>query len=312
LNSFFALNKEATEQLTSLTKLKAILRSIAHRHTSNAADEPVCLATLLELDPTPVLQACDPERMAVVLSLMHRVPASIIFNRGPRMSMAGYGWAPRSFMVKSKGHFSEATFALQYDVYNDPLVPIGDDGTLTVMFPGLLLSNKEVFTHAWLTRTDTSKWCNYRLVTVSKDVHRNDDHYDASTWYYIRVIDDDDEDARLSLCRKEDLAIICSELITQFAAETAGVIVAQSTDVHGVASRFLRRVSITLLPENPVNDFRKRDQHFLRRYRSWGQVVPGEQQWSFTPATEKMVNSSTLGLSWGSVLHKWSHKMLRG
>jgi hypothetical protein len=25
-----------------------------------------------------------------------------------------------------------------------------------------------------------------------------------------------------------------------------------------------------------------------------------------------MVNSSTLGLSWGSVLHKWSHKMLRG
>lgn len=102
---------------TYIEKFKFILSSVANRHTSNEDDEPVCLATLFDLDPTAVLEASNGKRMAVLLMLMRYVPASIIFIRGPRICVAGFGWAPRSFMVEPIQSFSdpEIVFRLYLD-----------------------------------------------------------------------------------------------------------------------------------------------------------------------------------------------------
>lgn len=56
--------------------------------------------------------------------------------------------------------------------------------------------------------------------------------------------------------------------IANFAAEIVGIIiVAQSQDTDGtLESRFLRRIGITILTENPINDFRKRGGQFLGKY----------------------------------------------
>lgn len=106
-------------------------------------------------------------------------------------------------MVKPIQSFSDPEIGLRLATDKDPLVPIGNDGMLVVNFPGVSLESKEVFTHAWLTRTD--RRCHYRLVTVSKTADKNDDHYDASRWYHIRIADDRDEHGRLFITQEEKL-----------------------------------------------------------------------------------------------------------
>lgn len=105
------------------TLFQALMIVARNRQSSNLEDETVCLATLLRLDPRPLLdigskyssqardvpteereaearRVCD-ERMRRLLCTIGLFRKSLIFNRLPRLSTDGFRWAPRSFLGQS-------------------------------------------------------------------------------------------------------------------------------------------------------------------------------------------------------------------
>lgn len=82
------------------TRLRLCAKYQRSRQTSRAIDEPICMATVLGLDPSPMLPHDEDsvERMAVFYQLVRRFDPRIIFHNLPRLSKPGYYWAPASFL----------------------------------------------------------------------------------------------------------------------------------------------------------------------------------------------------------------------
>lgn len=81
-----------------------LLETLARRTTSRAADEPVCVATIVDADPGFLLKVSDAEwRMEAFLKhLLPRVPQDLLFLGGPKFTdRPGMGWAPKSFLGKA-------------------------------------------------------------------------------------------------------------------------------------------------------------------------------------------------------------------
>ncbi|KAI1113978.1 hypothetical protein F5Y14DRAFT_198927 [Nemania sp. NC0429] len=80
-------------------RLRSCALYLRSRQTSRLEDEPVCVASLLGLDPSPILESKDgAERMASFYDLVGRFDPRIIFHEHPRLQKPGYRWAPRSFL----------------------------------------------------------------------------------------------------------------------------------------------------------------------------------------------------------------------
>ena len=84
---------------TAGSDLATTARSIHQRRVSKPHDEPLCIATVLDLDPQGnVARAAGPDRMPKVWQLMPRcrrgIPKTIIFAQLPRISKPGFRWAP--------------------------------------------------------------------------------------------------------------------------------------------------------------------------------------------------------------------------
>lgn len=77
-------------------QLMAFAQTMHNRKTTKPQDEAICLATLLDVDLGPVL---DAPTLPSVFSLMgEQLPQDIIFTPGPRSSARGFRWAPVSLL----------------------------------------------------------------------------------------------------------------------------------------------------------------------------------------------------------------------
>lgn len=87
----------AWEQSTG-SDLPSVVNAIRYRRVSKQADEPLCVSTMLKLGTEVVAEAPEEKRMEALWTLMSKarpgIPKSIIFNALPRLSGAGFRWAP--------------------------------------------------------------------------------------------------------------------------------------------------------------------------------------------------------------------------
>lgn len=78
----------------------AIMGNLMRRRTTKAKDEPICLATLLELDLA--LFPSMPS-MEDIYWTQRKLPRNLIFASSPRLTTPGLRWAPSTFLQQPPG-----------------------------------------------------------------------------------------------------------------------------------------------------------------------------------------------------------------
>jgi len=138
-----AFNEGKLESFDMSTKVHPILNAVRLRTTTKKKDETVCIATLLGLDPGPILRIrgepgrdiCE-QRMEKLIEIITTIPQGLIFNKMERLTSTGYRWAPRTFLGQK---LSESLWK------NDPDFLNGEGGMflshhgLIVHYPAYLL-----------------------------------------------------------------------------------------------------------------------------------------------------------------------------
>ena len=76
-------------------RMTAIIKSLQNRETSRAEDESIVLASLLKV---PMLQILENSTMENFFSSVLKLPQSLLFLPGVRLSTPGFRWAPRTFL----------------------------------------------------------------------------------------------------------------------------------------------------------------------------------------------------------------------
>lgn len=88
---------------TEHRRICAVWDSLQYRSTSKVADEPVCIATLLNLDMAQIVDTPDEHRVRKLWSMhVHGIPAAVLFMPATRLTDPGYRWAPDSYMHCAK------------------------------------------------------------------------------------------------------------------------------------------------------------------------------------------------------------------
>ncbi|KAK6540537.1 hypothetical protein TWF694_009328 [Orbilia ellipsospora] len=107
------------------------------RTSTKMEDEPVCVATLCGIDPTPILSLPDNKewkKMRKLLTLTGNFTPGFIFGRFERIKMGvpGWSWAPKTF----------TGINAYFDGRTDPTPRLKllkmDDGSLEAIFDGLI------------------------------------------------------------------------------------------------------------------------------------------------------------------------------
>jgi hypothetical protein len=121
-------------------RLPSLARPLAQRSTTRKSDETICLATLLDINPEPLLrirsekkkediktreedlaeeQRVSDLRMAMFLRMIGNISPNIIFNTYPRIPQKGFQWAPRTYLglhqagAKFQGRIPESLSSAQ-------------------------------------------------------------------------------------------------------------------------------------------------------------------------------------------------------
>jgi hypothetical protein len=100
-----AFNEGRLESFDMSRKVHPILNAVRLRTTTKKKDETVCIATLLGLEPGPILRIrsepdrdiCE-QRMEKLIEIIKTIPQGLIFHKMERLTSAGYRWAPRTFL----------------------------------------------------------------------------------------------------------------------------------------------------------------------------------------------------------------------
>lgn len=139
------------------------ITTVMTRNTTRKSDETICFATLLRMDPTPLLNIkgtkkdklskeekkieeqyrCQ-KRMEMFLETIETFQQWIIFHNLPRLDTEGFRWAPRSFL----GHATMfvSSDRIPWNEYDDFKATLEKDrGGLQIKYPGIQL--KFVGTH---------------------------------------------------------------------------------------------------------------------------------------------------------------------
>ena len=123
--------------------LGSTLRSLQWRSTSRRGDETVCIATLLGLDPLPVLDIPEMEhsrRMIQLLQIVPEIPLGTIFQPPPQLGVEGFRWASPSFLASVRNTETLPTLISGHEV----MAKLGPLGTgLVVKQPGLMMDPRE-------------------------------------------------------------------------------------------------------------------------------------------------------------------------
>lgn len=100
--AFTLLDKEV-DKASMVMNFFPLVTEVQNRSTTRSTDETICFATLLGIDPGPLMETKDPGRMMeIFLQLVKEFESRIIFNDYPHLKTVGFQWAPQSFMDRSK------------------------------------------------------------------------------------------------------------------------------------------------------------------------------------------------------------------
>ena len=139
-NFVFSLRRRRAIKPSSHTyHIHTLALGIIGRSVTEPSDEPLCLSTILDLDKrnaTAVARAPPEQRMKIIWDRWskstHGIPGRIIFSDSPKLSDAGYRWAPSTLLRGSM-----PSVLLPESFGTGVLCPSG----LKVQFPGILLSS---------------------------------------------------------------------------------------------------------------------------------------------------------------------------
>lgn len=135
LDSYYSSTPKRTPNLALLD------RALSYRNTTVPSDEPLCIATLMDLNVDSILPLCGEERMATVWDLIAEkneggLPSRMVFLEGPKLEKKGYHWAPSTLLPSSKRLYSFQTRVLGWNATpRGTLTPEG----LLAPYPGLRL-----------------------------------------------------------------------------------------------------------------------------------------------------------------------------
>jgi len=85
-------------EFNHISHRRKVITLLCNRSTSRPADEASCLATLMGVDVTKILDAPEEFRMQKFYISLDTVPAGLMFLPGPKLAIPGFRWAPRSLM----------------------------------------------------------------------------------------------------------------------------------------------------------------------------------------------------------------------
>jgi hypothetical protein len=151
------------------------------RSTSRQADETVCLATLLRLDPVSILNLPEDDyegRMVQLLKMMPKIPLRILFQPPPRLTQHGFRWAPSSLLRCFRGKPANPFVAVNGDC------SIGNDARgLSFKSPGVsfnsdnsrrLIAGEDCMINILVGETHQKYWLHY-ITPGDGTVERNDE-----------------------------------------------------------------------------------------------------------------------------------------
>lgn len=133
--------KNEGEKSTLEEKFPALVEGIVNRKTSKLADETICFATLLDLDPGFLLREDENKRMETFLRKIGAFQQGLIFNELRRLQTDGFRWAPRSFLSQAKPLWPKLNAELSKRDRDNYLAygVLRYRGGLLVRFPGIKL-----------------------------------------------------------------------------------------------------------------------------------------------------------------------------
>ncbi|KAK3374325.1 hypothetical protein B0T24DRAFT_704698 [Lasiosphaeria ovina] len=148
-----------------LDQVHTIQTSLYFRSVSVASDEPLCIATLLSLDPKVMteVKTCRQERMAAVWRLLAEecggffLPWVIFYNdqRLGLSSLRGWRWAPKTLLPQLETGFSYDTATSRFDPRAESTAQMGvvTERGLKVSFPG-----KRIALRPWAEHESGRLW----------------------------------------------------------------------------------------------------------------------------------------------------------
>ena len=125
----------------STPNLALLDRALSYRNTTVPSDEPLCIATLMDLNMNRILPLCGEERMATVWDLIAEkngggLPSRMVFLEGPKLEKKGYHWAPSTLLPSSERLYNFRTRVLGWN--GAPRGTLTPEGLLAT-YPGLRL-----------------------------------------------------------------------------------------------------------------------------------------------------------------------------
>ncbi|EXJ59097.1 hypothetical protein A1O7_06528 [Cladophialophora yegresii CBS 114405] len=229
---------------------RRVLRLLCNRATSRSSDEPICLATLMGLDPQILLDTPPKERMQMLYACLGTLPAGLVFLPVPKLEAENFRWAPRSLIgvpislmttqvllseEDSEAEVTEAGIRLQATGY--PLAsldtPLNDNFYIFPGPPGQIPSEGE--DEQCLTDVDKVRSSNTQVVAIVHYDQTVQDQFGDATGFGV---------APWSSLGKQDLidpVVVLPHLRRiERAAQHPGVLVTKPQLVDGVwHARFL-------------------------------------------------------------------------
>lgn len=99
--TFFAPFIQSRSSHTATKRFIDVWKQLQWRATSHQCDEPLCLATITNIDPGPILAVSSDDflgRMARYLTLLEHIPYVLFVQPPPRLSKVGFRRAPASML----------------------------------------------------------------------------------------------------------------------------------------------------------------------------------------------------------------------
>ncbi|KAK3167402.1 hypothetical protein OEA41_010529, partial [Lepraria neglecta] len=136
-NAFFGIRRnQAVDAPNPNFSIHTLAVGIQGRSVTEPTDEPLCLSTLLDLETRLVAETPAEQRMQVLWELLSQsspgIPSAVIFSSGPRLSAAGYRWAPSTLLSGN---------AMQILLPENSGTGVPCSEGLKVRFPGIHLSS---------------------------------------------------------------------------------------------------------------------------------------------------------------------------
>lgn len=188
-------------------KVLFMMRAVTSRTSTFISDQAICLALLLGINPKPILDATEENKLQALFQCLDGyIPPGILLLPGERIETKGYRWAPRSLLVSSniRHQLHSYPFEVPDDYPSEKNIPRPSGRLdkqhrgLKVMFPGLILDHIRA----------THGLGHQFKVDISNASTEKEDHISRKPPHFWRVTytpeDEDDPPWEMMSPRKQD------------------------------------------------------------------------------------------------------------